>query len=406
MIQLITPHYYPEVCATGYLYHELCQGLVRLGHMVTVITGSPRHNQTEQSGSHLPARQYINGVEVLRARVPGFSRHIPTARGIEHIWGAAAFFIRAVLSEKPDVILVHSAALFEGLTAMAIRTIWKIPFVLNVHDLFPQTAIDLGLMKNRAVIKVFRQMEKYIYRKSNWITTHSPGNRKWVISMGGDPCRNSVMPIWMDTDKLYPGPQTNTWQKQHNPGNCFTVIYAGTQGYNQDLEVILKAAGLLTSMPDIRFIMIGKGAQHKEMVRKSREMNLRNIKWLGWQPRDQYPMVMHTADVVLATLKKEVKTPVVASKILSAMSAGRPVIACMPTDGDGPEILRQAGAGIVIPAGHYRLLADSVRTLYRNKSLARQLGRNGRRFVIKHLDVNIWARKYENLFSRLMNNRP
>ena len=196
----------------------------------------------------------------------------------------------------------------------------------------------------------------------------------------------------------------NSWRKQHDLENRFVVIFAGTQGYNQDIDIILRAAQRLINCHNISFIIIGDGNQHENMLTKSIEMNLYNVKWLAWQPRDQYPLVLHTADVIIATLKKEVSTPVVPSKILSAMSAGRPIIACMPSKGDAPELIRETGAGIVLPPGNDLALAGAIDLLFRNHDIGKQMGKNGRKYVEKYLDVNIWAKKYIGLFSELLQN--
>jgi len=136
-------------------------------------------------------------------------------------------------------------------------------------------------------------------------------------------------------------------------------------------------------------------------VDKSRQMKLTNIRWLDWQPRDEFPLVMHTADIVLATLKEEVSTPVVPSKILSAMSAGRPVITCMPMEGDAPKLVKEANAGIALPPGDDAQLSEAILRLHKDRKKAEELGANGRRYVVQYLDVNHWAEEYVRLFSGL-----
>ncbi len=404
-IQLITPYYYPEVCATSYLYQELCQSFHDLGHDVVVITGYPRYsikNIPEKYRNTLWLRETFEGVDVLRIKTAKLPRNIPVARGVEYLCIAVVLFLRALFSKRPDIVLVHPAALFEGLSAMCLHFLKKTPFVLNVHDLFPQTAIDLGLLTNKALIRFFRKLEKFLYKKANWVTIHSPGNREWALAHGANPDRSTVMPIWMDSKRLHPGPSENPWRQRHGLTKKFAVIFAGTQGYNQDMQVILNAADRLNSYQDIQFVIIGDGVQHSEMVKRSKEMGLSNLMWLDWQPREQYSMIMHTADVVLATLKKEVSTPVVPSKILSAMSAGRPLITCMPLEGDAPKLVLEAQAGIALQPGDDSGLAKSILKLHNDRSLVKKFGTNGRQYVEKHRDVNLWAKRYIELFSSLI----
>ena len=171
------------------------------------------------------------------------------------------------------------------------------------------------------------------------------------------------------------------------------------------MVVILRAAGKLREYQDIEFVIIGDGAQHEEMVALSKEMALTNVRWLGWQPREEYPLVQHTADIVVVTLKKEVSTPVVPSKILSAMTTGRPIITTMPLSGDAPKLVQESKSGMTLPPGDSDQLKEAILELYYLRPLGEQYGANGRRYVEDHLDVKRWAVAYIDLFNMLIKER-
>lgn len=404
-ILFLTNYYYPEVGASSYLYQELAQSLRKLGHQVTVCTGFPRYNirRLEQKyRQRLWMRESIAGIEVLRIKTLSLPKYVPLARGLDYLGLSACLSIRSLFAQKPDVVMVYSPPIFLGLSALLLRSFKGTPFVFNVHDLFPQTAIDLGMLKNPALIKLFQSLEQYLYRNADWVTTHSSGNSAWVVAHGGDQLKTTAMPIWMDAEKLKPGPCQNAWRRSQKLNDSFVVVSAGTQGFNQDIAVILKAAERLVDHPDIAFLMIGDGAQHDEMKAYSEQVGLSNVRWLDWQPREAFPSVMHTADVVLATLKAEVSTPVVPSKILSAMSAGRPVITCMPMTGDAPKLVQDANSGIILAPGDDKALAEAILALYQDDAACRIHGGNGRLYVERHLDVGVWAQKYLSLFRHII----
>jgi glycosyltransferase involved in cell wall biosynthesis len=120
------------------------------------------------------------------------------------------------------------------------------------------------------------------------------------------------------------------------------------------------------------------------------------------QPREKYPAVLHASDIGLATLHAEVRTPVVPSKILSIMAAGRPVVAAMNLDGDGPRLIAEARCGLCVPPEDPRALAEAILQLYHDASLREELGRNGRRYVEKYLSLEACVERYEQLLRQVI----
>lgn len=403
-VLLITLYYHPDRGGTPGVYKDLCESLLAMGHDVVVVTGFPRYhvkNVDRHYGHRLWLTETIGDVTVRRIRTLRLPRCLPAARALDYLLTAFSLFILALFTKGADVAIVHAPALFEGLAAIVLRKVKNTPFILNVHDIFPQTAIDLGILTNRTAIRFFERLERYVYAKADCITVHSEGNKEWIQRRHEGVRHVEVMPIWMNPEVLKPGPRENAWRSKQNLDGKFTVLFSGSQGYNQDIRVILEAAYQLKSEQDIEFVLVGDGTQHDEMVELSERMALNNVRWLDWQPEADYPLVLNAADVVLSTLDRKVQTPVVPSKILSAMSAGRPVITCAPLGGDAPKLVTRARAGIALAPGDDEGLAAAISRLKDNPELAEQYGDNGRRYVEEYLDVARWARAYVDLFVEL-----
>jgi glycosyltransferase involved in cell wall biosynthesis len=176
-------------------------------------------------------------------------------------------------------------------------------------------------------------------------------------------------------------------------------------GYSQDLDVVLDAARILEDggwRSEILFLIVGDGVERPRLEAKARQMGLNNVRFLPMQPREKYPAVLHASDIGLVTLHAEVRTPVVPSKILSIMAAGRPVVAAMNLDGDGPRLIAEARCGLCVPPEDPRALAGAILKLYHNASLREELGRNGRRYAEEHLSLVLCATQYEELLHRIM----
>jgi glycosyltransferase involved in cell wall biosynthesis len=250
-------------------------------------------------------------------------------------------------------------------------------------------------------------MERFVYQQANAITVHSEGNRQHIArKLGIEKAEKvRVIPNWVDTRFIQPGPRINWFREEHNLGNAFIVSFAGVLGYSQDLDIVLEAARILKDenpQSDILFLIVGDGVERPRLEAKARQMGLNNVRFLPMQPREKYPAVLHALDIGLVTLHAEVRTPVVPSKILSIMAAGRPVVAAMNLDGDGPRLIAEARCGLCVPPEDPRALAEAILQLYHDASLREELGRNGRQYAEEHLSLVLCATQYEELLHAIM----
>ena len=415
-ILLINNYYPPEIGAASHLYYYLAKKLINRGHNVYVLTGIPRYNiekkiylsYKNQNRKKIIIENSSEGVKVLRVKLPYVERRQLLRRGLEHFEIAFKLFFyskKSLLSNPIDVSLVYSPPLTLYWTASRIRKMLGTPFVLNVQDLFPQAAIDLGVIKNPLLIRFFKQLEKKAYKESDLITVHSENNKKYIEKIADKPEKVLVVENWIDEDEIKPGNKGNEFAKKYGLVDKFVVSFAGTLGFSQDMEVIVRAANLLKNMKDIMFIIVGDGVRLEETKRLIKELQLKNILLIPPVPREKYPLVLNSSDLSLATLTKDVKTPVVPSKILSIMSAGIPVIASMNLEGDAPKLIENANAGYVVPPGDFRSLAEKIMILYKNPELRKALGRNGRNYIENNLSASYAAKIYEEIFEKLIKNR-
>ncbi len=403
-ILLLTYYFPPEIGAASHLFYELAESLAERKHAVQVLTGFPAYNfkkRPPKYRSKFFMKEKIDEVEVIRiggVHIP-FSRKKAFLRGIEHFWLAFVFFLRGLFINKTDLILLYSPPLTLGITGWLLGRIKKVPFIVNVQDLFPQNAIDLGLLKNKFLIKVFENLEKFVYKKANFITVHSEGNKKHIIPKIKDSNKVKVIPNWVDTDSIKPGIKINDFARRYNLGDKFIVSFAGVMGYSQGVGIIVKAAKLLEKESKILFILVGEGPEKEKLRVESK--GLKNIKFIPMQPRIIYPQVLAASDISLVTLKKNVLTPVVPSKILSIMAAGRPLVASLSLNGDAPRLIRMANCGICVETEDAQALARAVLKLYNDSKLRETLAKNGRLYAEKHLSKKISIAKYEKLFKDL-----
>lgn len=409
-VLLITAYFPPDTGSAAHLFYELGTALVERGHEVWVVTGFPGYHAEGDLSRYrgkLAMREAYDGLSVSRIAVPQLPRHIPIARGIWQFACSASFSLAALRVPKPDVALVYSPPLPLGFTGWKTRMLRGVPFVFNVQDLFPQSVIDLGLLTNKPLIRLFEGLERFVYQRAAHITVHSSGNRDHVVDQkGAQPDQVTVLPNWVDTTFLKPAPKDNEFSREHGLHGKFIVSFAGVIGYSQDLDVVLDAAQRLHDYPEIHFLIVGDGVDKERLEQRAQELGLSNVTFLPMQPRSRYPSILHASDVSLATLHADVQTPVVPSKILSIMAAGRPVVAALDPSGDAPQLIADADCGVALAPEDAEALAEAVLKLYNDPDLCESFGANGRSYAERHLSLEAAAGHYERLFETVIDVPP
>lgn len=391
-VQLVTINYPPEIAGAAHLIHELALSLQARGHEVTVLTNYPRYNLKEvppqyRRGARMDERW--EGIPVRRIRIPSLPRTSRIARGVQHLLFGVWLSLLAIASPRPDVVLVFSPPLplpwLIGLLGRLRRT----PVVVNVQDLFPREAVELGMLTNAALIRFFEWMERRVYRQAAAVTVHSPGNAEHVAEHGGQPGRTHVVYNWINTDRIRPGDRDNGFAHEHGLLDAFVVSYAGTMGWAQDMGAIIDGAAHLRGEPGILFLLVGDGVEKAKAQARASELGLENIRWLPMQPWAVYPDILAASDVSLINLHPELRTPVVPSKLLSIMAACRPVVASLPAESDARQIICEAGCGFSVAAGDSEALAAEILKLYASPTLRAEMGRRGRAFVEAHFSHEV-----------------
>ncbi len=403
-VLLVTAYFPPDTGSAAHLFYELGVQLVRENHAVTVLTSFPSYHTVEPVQGYQGRRflrERLDGLEVVRVRVPNLPRQIPVARAAWQFLLAHRFAHAIRHLEKHDVALVYSPPLPLGLAGAALKKSRRTPFILNVQDLFPRSAVDLRILKNRWLIAFFEALEKRIYRAADHITVHSPGNLAHVVGTGIGVDNVTVVPNWVDTDFLRPDRRRNGFSDKHGLAGRFVASFAGVLGYSQDIDVILDAAQRLREHAEILFLVVGDGVEKDRLIRKTRALGCTNVRFLPMQARQVYPDVLTASDVCLVTLNTKVVSPVVPSKILSIMAAGKPLVACMNPQGDAAEVIRAARCGFVLPAGDAAGLAEAILRLRRESSLCTELGRNGRAYCVENFSLARCAQRYVGLFTEM-----
>ncbi|MFW6130129.1 MAG: glycosyltransferase family 4 protein [Atribacterota bacterium] len=404
---LITDYFPPENGSASILFYELAKEMVNKGSCVKVVTGFPSYNikpkdldRKYRNGMFL--NENMDGIDVYRIKKLNLPRNINIFRGIDQFITAFLFLLRGLFVNNYDCILVYSPPLPLGITGYILKVLKNKKFILNVQDLFPKSAIDLGALNNSFLIDIFKLIEKFVYLKSDFITVHSKGNKKYIDDFIKQRTPVSVVPNWVNIDEITPGPKENVFSRKYNLDGKFVVSFAGIFGDSQDLDIIVDTAKYFKNKKDIEFLMVGEGKEKQRLLYRKNREDIANLKILPMQPKQVYPHVLNSSDVGLVTLKDSVKSPVVPSKLIGIMSSGIPVAGAFPMHGDAPELINRAGAGICVQSGDRKGLINAIEIIYNNKELAEKYGQNGRKFVVENNSLNKIPKRFNHIAGSIL----
>lgn len=408
---LLFTHYFPPEIGSGpHLPYELGETLAQRGHRVTVVTNFPRYNvpvMPQRYRGKLLCRQQIGGMDVLRINGPNLYGSSVLSRGLVQILAPPVLAVRAMFARRPDVVYTVTPPIMMGLVARRVAQRFRVPWVVNVQDLFPQCMVDLGILRSKRMIRIFEGMEAKVYRTASAITVMSEGNREFVIGRGANPDRVHVVPNWVDVEAFSVGPVSEEarrrFRQEHGLGDEFLVVFAGTMGFSQGLDVVIEAARLTQDVPDLRWVMVGGGAERDRLAAAA--AGLPNMVFLPMQPKEKYPEVLAAADVCLVTLRPEVVTPTVPSKIATIMAAGRPIVASIPAVGDAWRVIQDAQAGVVVPPAEGGALAEAVLDLMNRREVLARMGCAGRDYAERCLSRTACVKMVEAILQSVIGAR-
>ncbi len=314
---------------------------------------------------------------------------------LQHIFASK---VKKYVKDKIDTVVVYSPPLSLAAAGLNIKKKYKAKYLLNIQDIFPQNAMDLGIMNNRIAINYFQRIEKSVYEAADKITAHSENNMRFLIKHKGIPEEKiSTLWNWIDLQPYKDLNRSGEYRKRYGLEDKFIFLFAGIMGPAQDLGFIVKVAKEIRSIKDICFLLVGDGTAKKSIQNVVKDSGLSNIVFKTFISSDEYPLLVKDADVGLACLSNRNKTPVYPGKILGFMAAGIPVVAFLNKESDGHFIIREAKCGYSMVSDNHKAAAELIIRIYKNRDRNYQYGLNGYKYALTHFSREACVEKLEKL---------
>ena len=383
---ILTQYYPPEMGAPQARLAHLAKQFVRRGHEVTVLTAMPNY----PTGRILPgyggpySNEVLGGVTIKRCWIyPSNSvRRLPRlASYVSFV--ASSLAVGAITMPSVDYLLTESPPLFLGVSGYLLNRLSGSRWIFNVSDLWPESAVRLGMIGPGMALRSVSRLEAWCYRNA------------WLVSGQSRGILSNIKERFPKTSTYYlsNGVDTEVFTPiAERSGICTTfadnnrecvVMYAGLHGIAQGLHQVLEVARRISSELRVRFVFLGDGPEKRALMARARDLSLKNVQFLEPVPHLEIPTALSAADIAFIPLKIDLPGAV-PSKLYEAMAVGLPIL--LTAEGEPASIVRETGAGIVTQPGNINQMESALRKLASDGGCRREYGSNGRRAAIQQFD--------------------
>jgi colanic acid biosynthesis glycosyl transferase WcaI len=385
---VLTQYYPPEIGAPQNRLAALVTGLMQAGHKVTVLTAMPNYPTGRYYAGYggLFRRERQNGTELVRTFVyPTQSAAIAKRLLCYFTFVFSSVAVGGWFVKEPDYVITESPPLFLGVSGFLLSRWKRARWIFNVSDLWPESAVRLGMLKPGLALHLSEWLEAFCYRRA-WLVTGQSAEIIQSINRRFPGVHTFHLPNGVDTQRFSPDRSTAETRSLLRAGSGCVVLYAGLHGLAQGLEQIIEAATRLRDNPGIKFVLVGDGPVKRALVTEATARGLNNVTFLDPVPQEQMPALVAAADIVLVPLKTYIPGAI-PSKLYEAMSSGRALI--VVASGEPADIVSRHGAGIVVPPADIQGLVEGLLSLANSPSYREQLGAQARRAAVTHYDRSV-----------------
>jgi putative colanic acid biosynthesis glycosyltransferase WcaI len=380
---IFSQHFAPELTAGRFRIEAFANGLLARGHEVEVVCPVPNHPAGVVDPAYrgrVLSRRLVDGVQVNYVWVR--TGPVKTLLSRALYYGSYAALATAVgaIARRPDVVLATSPPLPVGAAAALVATRHRVPWLLDVRDIWPEVAITLGELTDPRLIGILSRLERRLYRSAACVTTVTEPFQRDIAARTPQPRKVELIPngttrVWVDAGQLEVDRASVGLPKDR-----FVWTYAGNVGLSHRLEIAIEAAALLGE--GFQLVVMGEGPRRAALEEQASGLPPGAAVFRPLTEPEAAARVLRASDALLVTQRGDL-TKVVSSKLYDCCAIGRPVVAV--AEGEMRRLVEEAGIGIGVPAEDPKALASSVRRLREDPGLRATLAERGRAFAAEHL---------------------
>lgn len=405
---IYTNYYSPDVASIGQILQELAEGMTEQFDITVICTVPSYSGQVAEK--YRDKRYYsetLHGVRLIRIRVPGFDKRNKISR-IRHI---LSFFFGALVATKnagkQDYVLCSSdPPIIGGLLGVWGKWHKHAKLVYNIQDFNPEAIMAVGYSRNKLLLKLLLQLDKFTCRHSNLIITVGRDLVETVQQRFHHKNVPTTVMInnWADEKKLHPLLQNDLnveqFKRANNLEDKFIIMYSGNIGLYYDLENLIKVirhfpAGTQASDGrQVEFVFIGQGAMLSTLKDYVKVNNMANVSFLPYQDKSQLNFSLNSADIHWCVSAKGIKGVSCPSKFYGIAAAGKPVLGVLDRDSEIGLLIRETKGGFLAQPEDYVTIKKNINACLQHAEALAKMGFRNRLYVEKHLTKAHSIQKY------------
>lgn len=397
-------YYYPDVASTGQILTELCEGM-KDTFDITVICVVPSYSGTidEKYKTQRIYNEEINGIKVIRVRVPEFQK----SNKVSRIKNLVAYFFNSLIAtiklEKHDYIFtISQPPILGGVLGVLGKWIKGGKLIYNIQDFNPEQTMAVGYSKNKLLLNTVMMIDKFSCKISDKVIVVGRDMQETLRNRfkNKNVPKNTFINNWIDEDEIYPlrlnHPKIVEFKEKYNLQDKFIIMYSGNIGLYYDLENIIKVIGKFNGREDVVFAFVGDGTVKKEIESYALENKLTNVKFIPYQDKADLVYSLNSADIHWVVNAKGIKGVSVPSKLYGVMAAGKPVLGVLDEGSEARLIVDECSCGVCTEPGNYDEIYNKINYILENKNEIKGLGKNARKYLEGNLTKDVSINKYKN----------
>ncbi len=386
----------------GTRHYDFAKELTERGYNVTIFASSFHYSllrETKDYGKSSYIIEDYDGVKFVWIKTFPYSKN-----DWRRVLNMLSYSVRAynvakkIDMEKPDVIIGSSVHLFAVYTAYLLSKYYKVPFIMEVRDLWPQTLIDMGVSRWNPFVILLGILEKFLYKRAQKIISVLPKAYEYITSLGIPLEKIEWIPNGVDLKRVEH--IENNFEKKTR----FKVLYTGVHGITDGLDILLDSAKILKERgySDIVIELVGDGYEKKRLMKRALEEGLDNVFFKDPVKKDKVPEILSKADVLFVNLlaKNIYKYGMSFNKLFDYLASGKPIISASNASNNPVEEVK---AGITVPPEDPEAVAEAIINLYKMSEEERlKMGENGRKYVKEYHDIPVLVDKLEKVIQEVL----